>query len=231
MAEIDWTAFSGGLTTASLKRGVTYGITPPPGGGSFVYGYNSVDTLEGAAGMFANQVNFAPMAKGGSVRGCVKRGVSGGNVGFSPFLAVGIQGSAIADNAYLLGLTDEEPYRIALKTGAMATGMGQYTNPQIKRLSIETFLPDRWFHLRIDMVVNLTGDVILDVWQNDLTLHPIGTAPDWQPVAGMGQLVDDVLGVNTGSFPYTSGRAGIGCWKNDVTRRVYFDQLEVIRQL
>jgi hypothetical protein len=69
MAETDWTFLNDGLDAATVDRGVTTGIARPPGGGSFVFGFNSLSTAQGAVALFTNQLNFAPMAKGGSVRG------------------------------------------------------------------------------------------------------------------------------------------------------------------
>ena len=63
MAETDWTEMNDGLDIATVDRGVTTGIARPPGGGSFLFGFNSLSTAAGAVGFFTNQVNFAPMAK------------------------------------------------------------------------------------------------------------------------------------------------------------------------
>ena len=42
--------------------------------------------------------------------------------------------------------------------------------------------------------------------------------------------VDDVLGVNSGTVPQVSGHAGFAGKFSDVTRRVYFDHIELARQ-
>ena len=63
------------------------------------------------------------------------------------------------------------------------------------------------------------------------SLHALGTPPDWQPVSGMVEFIDDQLGINSGSQPLTSGRGGFGCSVKDVTRRCFFDQLELYRQV
>jgi hypothetical protein len=81
------------------------------------------------------------------------------------------------------------------------------------------------------MVVNLNGDVLLQVFQNDLVAHALGTAPSWAAVPGMGEFIDDALGINSGSQPFTSGRAGFGFFTKDVTRRGFLDHVEVFRQL
>jgi len=233
MAETDWTELTDGLDINVVDRGVTNGIARPPGGGSFLFGFNSLSTAAGAVAFFTNQASFAPMAKGGSIRGVVQRGVSGGPTGFSPFLFIGAQGPSVNDNAYLLGLSDDDPHKIILKKGAMVSGSPAAATPSagILRTSVATLAPGTFVHLRLDMVVNLNGDVLLDVFENDLSAQPLGTTPSWLPVNGMAQFIDDALGINTGSQPFTSGRSGYGFQTEDVTRRGFFDHVEVFRQL
>ncbi len=233
MAETDWTYLNDGLDAAAVDRGVTTGIARSPGGGNFVFGLNSLATAQGAVGLFTNQVNFAPMAKGGSVRGAIQRGQSGGPLNFAPFLFVGLQGPSVNDQGYLLGLGDGDPHHVVLRKGALSGGLPDVApgTQGVLRRSTGTFLPATWLHLRLDMVVNLNGDVLLQVFQNDLVAHPLGTAPSWAAVPGMDQFIDDALGINSGSQPFTSGRAGFGFFTKDVTRRGFFDQVEVYRQL
>lgn len=233
MAEADWTVAGSSLGSGVVRKGVTAGISPPPGGGSFVYGFNSVDLTPGAVALFANQVNYGPMAKGGRVTGAIKRGVSGGPQGFSPFLFIGLGGTDVTDLGYMLGLSDGDPSHLVLRKGSLVAGLPDVApgGSGVLRRSTGEVSIDQWRHLRLDMIVNLNGDVRLQVFENDLSLHAIGTAPTWAAIPGMTEFVDDALGVNSGSLPYTSGRAGFGFASSDVTRRAYFDQLEVIRQL
>lgn len=235
MAEADFTEAADSLGIGVIRRGVTAGIAPPPGGGSFVYGFNSDDVTPGAVALFANQVNFAPTPanKGGSVRGCLRRGASGGNEGFAPFLFIGLQGTSVNDQCYMIGLADDDPSHIVLRKGVLANGLPDVAPPgsgNLRRSTI-TVAIDEWAHLRLDMIVNLNGDVRLQVFKNDLALHPLGGAPTWASIAGMTEFVDDALGVNSGSLPYTSGRIGYGFRSDDVTRRSYVDHLEILRQL
>jgi hypothetical protein len=88
-----------------------------------------------------------------------------------------------------------------------------------------------WHHLRLDMVVNLSGDVILKVFQNDVTANPIGSLPVWQTIPGMADFTDDALTINTGSAPYINGRGGFGFRCVQGTLRSYFDQFTLARQL
>ncbi len=235
MAEADWTELTDGLVIATVDRGVTTGIARPPGGGSFVHGFNSLIVATGAVGLFANQTNFAPMAKGASVRGAIKRLVSGGPTGFSPFMFAGHQGTSVNDSGYLLGLADSDPYHLVLKKGVLGTGVPDLVpdapNNGILLRSTSTFSLDTWHHLRLDMIVNDNGDVLLQVFENDLSANPLGGAPVWVAVPGMVEFVDDTLQINSGSAPFTSGRGGFAFHTVDVTRRGAFDHMEIFRQL
>lgn len=230
MGSTDWSYLTDGLDIATVERGVTAGIPRPPGGGSFLFGFNSLAPAKGAVGLFVNLVNFAPMAKGGSIRGCLQRGPSGGPTGFSPLLFLCAQGNSVNDRAYLLGLSDDDPHRIVLRKGAIVSGIPRADGLGNLLRSSESFPLGTWLHLRLDVVVNEGGDVVLAVFANDLTKHPLGTPPDWQPIAGMASFIDDKLGINSGTKPLTSGRGGFAFATNDVTRRAFFDHLELFRQ-
>ena len=231
MAETDWTYLNDGLDIATVDRGVTAGIARPPGGGSFLFAFNSLAAVQGAVGLFCNLVDFAPMAKGASIRGCVQRGPGGGPTGFSPFMFLSCQGNSVNDTAYLLGLSDDDPHRIVLRKGAVAVGIPDSEGPNVPLASGESFSQGTWLHLRLDVIVNDNGDVVLKVLRNDLGAHPLGSPPDWQPVPGMVEFIDDHLGINSGSQPLTSGRSGFGMSVADVTRRGYFDHLKLLRQV
>lgn len=235
MASADWTELTGNLGTTSIDRGVTSGIARPNGGGSFLYGFNSLDTTEGIAGSFCNLVNFAPMAKGGSIRGALQRGVSGGTSNFATFLFIGLQGSDVGSTCYQLGLSDGDTSRIALRKGIISAGLPDQvvttptpTNGLLARSDSAVPIAT-WVHVRLDMIVNLNGDVILNCYQSDLTANLV-SAPVWTAIGGLGQIIDDALGINTGSQPLTSGRAGWAFYKKDVTRRGFVDHVELTRQ-
>lgn len=236
MAEADWTELDDSLSAGNVVRGVTAGFTPPNGGGSFVYGFNSVETTTGAVGFFVDLVDFAPMAKGGRVTGALKRAASGGPLDFSSFLFIGLQGTSVNDAGYLLGLSDADPSRIVLRKGTISGGLPDLApatgNGILRRSTTSVDIDDDdWVHLRLDMIFNDVGDVRLQVFENDLAAHALGTAPTWTAIAGMAEFVDDSLGVNSGSAPYTSGYAGYAFRSSNVTRRAQFDHIEVRRQL
>jgi hypothetical protein len=234
MGSSDWTELTDGLNSTTVDRGVTNGIARPNGGGNFIFGFNSLTTSEGAVGFFCNQANFAPMAKGASIFGAVQRGAGGGNTNFAPFLMVGIQGTSVNDEAYMLGLGDDDPHHIVLKKGVIASGLDDLApdapNNGILLRSNDTYDPETWLHLRLDMIVNLNGDVLLQCFENDLTVNAV-TAPSWSAISGMTEFIDDALQINSGSAPFTSGRGGFGFYTKDVTSRSYFDHVVVSRQL
>lgn len=230
MGALDFTELTGSTSQSTLDRGVTSGIASPYGGGTFVYGYNSLSATSAVHGMYCNLTDFAPMAKGGSIRGAVVRHLSGGPMNFSPFLFIGLQGPATTDVAYMLGLQDDDPHRIVLRKGTIAGGIpnGAAGNGILRR-STATYGVGTWLHLRLDMIVNSNGDVILIAKQNDLALHSV-SSPTWVDVPGIGSFTDDALGINSGSQPLTAGRAGWGCVTRDVSRRAAFDSIEIYRQ-
>jgi hypothetical protein len=141
------------------------------------------------------------------------------------------QGNSVNDQAYLLGLSDDDPHRVVLRKGTVTTGLPDADGPGVLLKSSESFAQATWLHLRLDVIVNANGDVVLKVFRNKLDAHALGTPPDWQGVPGMAEFIDDHLGINSGSQPLTSGRGGFGFSVRDVTRRAYFDHLELYRQV
>lgn len=237
MASADWTYASDILSSAACRRGVTNGIARPSGGGNFVFGLNSITNAAGVVSLYSAQANFAPLAKGGSVRGCMQRGPGGGVTRNAPFLIIGQQATSVNSLAYMLGLQDDDPSHIVLRKGLISEGLpagspgtaGGIAAGLLRR-SVDPIDVGDWIQLRLDMIVNTNGDVILKAYMSDLALYAC-TSPSWVAIPGLTDYVDDALGVNTGSLPLTSGRVGFGMHTSDVTRRAYFDQIEVFRQL
>ncbi|HEY5317760.1 MAG TPA: hypothetical protein VIJ20_07250, partial [Solirubrobacteraceae bacterium] len=99
--------------------------------------------------------------------------------------------------------------------------------------STETFNPGVWLQLRLDAIVNANGlgDTVLNCYMNDLTVGGASVAsPNWIPIPGIPQFIDDVLQINTGTPLLHSGYAGFGMVKTQATRRALVDELEVFRQ-
>lgn len=228
MAEADWTVCEESLDANTIRRGATQGITPPAGGGGFVYAFNSALTADGAAALFYNGDGFAPYPEGSSIRAAIQKGASGGTTGFSPLIFTGLQGESVDDSAYFLGFTNNEPHKIALCKGSLSAG---FLEAAILRQSDANFSLGLWHHLRLDMVVNGNGDVALSVWRSDLAEAPLDGAAAWEAIPGMATFIDDAVGINSGSLPLTGGRSGFGFWATQVTRRGYVAELELLRQV
>jgi hypothetical protein len=224
MAESDFTVFPGALSTAIVDRGVTNGFTPPSGGGSWVYGWHSLQPNAGGSGLYYNDVNFAPTAKGGSFRIAMRR-IAG--VDCTPILYGCLQGADVGHVGYLIGLAhDESPARIVIAKGAPSSGL-----PLANAIAQSTaaYQVDQWLHLRIDIIVQPSGDVELQVFENNLGSNAV-TSPVWTAVAGLESFVDDALGINSGSQPYLSGYCGFAYYTRTTGRYAFVDHYEPFRQ-
>lgn len=232
MAESNWTFLTGVLSGGVVRRGVTSGITKPNGGGTYVFGFNSVSATSGTVALYTAQANFIPTAKGGSITAAIRRGTSASPTGSSCYIFIGAQGTNVSDNAYMLGLSDNQPSSIVLRKGALSSGIvdGEEGDEGILRVAADTVSDGTWVHLRLDMIANPSGDVILKVWQNDLDAHTVAL-PTWEAVPGMDDYIDDALGVNSGSAPYATGYMGFGFQSAGISRRAYFDHITCARQV
>lgn len=231
MASTDFTNLTG-----NLSAGVVKGVTDSPpsgvpnGGGTFCYGIGrTASGADGVVGMFYNAAGWIPTAKGGKVMGAmIKEGKgtdSGNNLIYSPFLFCNLQGANVTDLAYMLGLTEEEPARIALAKGTLTQGLDP-TGSHILALSSGNVAKQEWAHLRLDVIEQPSGDVLLKVFQNDLTANAV-TSPSWAAVAGISDYTDDALAYKTGTVPLLTGRMGIAArMGTESGRYVYFDHFQ-----
>jgi hypothetical protein len=224
MAQSDFTAFPGNLSTAIVSRGVSNGFTPPSGGGSWVYGWNSLQSGSGAVGLYYNDANFAPTVRGVSLRVAMKR-QSGTDC--TPFLFANLSAADVGNNGYLIGLAqDESPARLIIVKGAPSSGLS--IDNAIDQ-STAAYQVDEWLHLRLDVIVQPNGDVELQVFENDLGSQAV-TAPVWVAVPGLESFVDDALGINSGNAPYLAGYCGFAYYTNAVGKNAFIDHLEAFRQ-
>ena len=245
MSQADWGFLSGSLTDASVKRGPTAGITAPSGGGSHVYGFASVDNSPGVVALYCLQANFSPVPgiRGGRIQAAMRRTSIGAATGFAPFLFFCAQSANVNANAYMLGLSDEASGKIQLRKGPILAGMSAVpdvnplASPNTLMRSENGYPADEWQHLRLDVVIQGTGDVILQVFRNNLAAHTVG-APVWETIPGMqgpfssfAGFVDDALAVNTGTVPLAGGYMGFGARFDAANRATYFDHINVDRQL
>jgi len=215
MAASDWQTVINSLAAASVARGVTGGLTRPNGGGTHLYGWRSLaNGVTGVHCIRADQANFNPVpgSKGGQITMALQR-LKGDPDSMSVFGFFQAQNDDVtAGEAYLLGLSAGDPGSIVLRKGTLIGGLPDdiVGDSGILRKSTDTVAVGDWVHLRLDVIVNPSGDVILKVFQNDLDTNPV-TAPVWAAVAGMSDFNDDVLGVNSGTPGLaTGGRAGVG---------------------
>lgn len=240
MAEADWTDFTNGLPAADVRKGVTLAFTPPdsaaPISGSFTWFFNTLTTTVGIAARFiAAGVDggaFTPTSggKGGSIRACIRR--YNGQSGYYPFIALvdsnDVAGATPA-KGYILGLTNSgSTAKLMLRKGVLNADMPD--DASNLRVSTGTYGTD-WVDIRLDLILNPQGDVVLNVYENDLDAHQPDN-PTWVAVPGMDQFVDDSGGILTGSVPTTGEYYfAYGIYNaGQASRAALFDFIEAARQ-
>ncbi|MHC4192382.1 MAG: hypothetical protein ACYSUB_22380 [Planctomycetota bacterium] len=238
MAEADWTKFTaatnGALDDGDVSKGVSNAFTAPADSGAndFVQGFHSLQSVIGFAGWYYSGLsafNPIPPDKGGRISGALRRYSSG--EGYAPMIGM-MSGTHVATaKAYIIGLSDSNPYRIALKKGYVG-GSFDPTDTTILRVSDESWTSTtKWFHLQLDVIVNPQGDVRLVVKQNDLDTEVV-SSPNWQSISGMADYVDDSMGVLSGASPLTSGfRMFFGHFNNGEAGKVsLIDHITPLKQ-
>lgn len=245
MSQADWGFLAGSLTDSVVRRGPTAGLTPPPGGGSHVFGFTSIDNTPGVVGLYCLQANFSPVPgiRGGRITAAIRRTSIGAATGFAPFLFFAAQAANVDGAAYMLGLSDEASSKVQLRKGPIAGGIAAVStvnplaSPNTLMRSTNGYPADEWQHLRLDVVLQGTGDAILQVFRNNLQAHSV-SSPVWEAIPGMegpytsfAGFVDDGLGINTGTVPLSGGYMGFGARFDAANRATYFDHVTVDRQL
>lgn len=237
MAATDWDDQTGTLVNPDVTRGVTSGITPPNGGGTWVYGANSITAATGVAAIRVDLAGVNPTSSGGQISCALRRGSPGSGV--APFVWC-MSGTQVTDTAYILGLSDADPARIILRKGRIVDGIPDLTpDPTVNGnllASTATYAWGTWVHVRLKFIDQPTNDVLLVVEQNeDLATNDV-TAPVWTVPAGMeGSLafpgfLDDQLQINTGSAPLNSGFLGVGIYLNGLGKKGFVDHFKVAYQ-
>ena len=228
MAQSDFAEVAGSASTSSITRGVSSSFTPPSGGGGNVFAFESQDNGTGAVALYATLAGANPTTKGAQISAAVQRGPSAGATSFAPFLFLQLTNPNAQGVAYLLGLGDGG--HVLLRKGDLASGLPDVApgTEGVLARSTSTELPMTWQHLLLEAIVNQDGDVVLNAYESDLTAHAVGS-PVWTAIPGLASVVDDVLGVNTGSAPLTAGRLGFGFWSSDVARVGLFDAVRPTR--
>jgi len=207
MAQADWNDLSSpALDTSKVHRGVSTAFTPPSGGGSFIYAFKSLDTSTGVAGEYCKVSGAAPIPgtkKGGRMSAAIKRYSAG--TGYAPFFGLMAGTNVQTSYGYFLGLSNDSSYKICLKKGLISAGLKE-GDSDVLRKSTQGYTDSGdgtsgWFHLRLDVLVNPHGEVILSVKRNTGSV----TSPSWASIDGMDDYTDDANGILTGSLPYLQG--------------------------
>jgi hypothetical protein len=228
MAQADWTAMANELTAAVVARGVSQGFTPPAGGGNFVYGWKSLQASAGVSGLVVNGSNFFPMAEGVRISAALQRN---GDQKSSVMLALALAANDVTSDGYLIGFTDDEdPSHLVVIKGPPSDGIPE-SGDSVLMKSTATFVQGTWVHLQMDVIVQPHGDVHIQVAQNDLSANDV-TSPSWAAIDGMPEYIDDVLGVRSGTPPYSNGGyAGIAYYTEEIGRYGLIDHVKVARQI
>jgi hypothetical protein len=148
-------------------------------------------------------------------------------------LFAGLQSSNVNAMGYLLGLQDCNPSRIVLRKGSPLTGLPDgdpdpdLASVNILRRSTASIAAGTWVHLRLDVIQNASGDVVLVCKRNT---GDIDGPPTWEAIPGMDSFTDDVTGIATGSVPLLTGYVGFAQWTSDVARAAAFDHIEAASQ-
>lgn len=215
MASSDWITVPNSLLPATVARGVTAGVDRPPGGGTHLYAWKGLGS--GTVGVDALRVDVAnfnpiPGSNGGQITFTAQK-KAGDQTGFAVFAFFQLQADDVTvGDAYMLGISAGDPGSIILRKGTLVGGLPdlEITDPGILRKSVGGVGLDEWIHLRLDVISNPSGDVILKCFQNDLSVND-ATAPIWVAIDGMADFNDDSLGINSGSPGLAAGgRMGIG---------------------
>lgn len=245
MAAADWTELSDNASQAAVPHGVIAAAAiggGPPGSGTFVYAMNSAINSSSVVGLYTAVAGFSPVSKGCDIRGAIQRLPSGGPTGYSAWLFAQLQQNSSLYQAYMLGLADGGTaahivLQRAIPSGGMPDNAPGTANSGTLRRSTATFAPGTWVHLRLEVVLNTNGDVVVNCYQNDLTANPV-SAPVWNPIPGMSQLIDDAVGANISNLlgqspapPLAPGFMGFGMQSSQSARRAAFSYVQTIAQL
>lgn len=241
MGSADWDDAAG--SSGQVRRGVTYALGAPPSAGSVSFGAKSESSSPAAWAMHANQTEFDPVVpgKGSMVLGAIRAAHVSSAPRSCPLVFAALQpdplppptpGPAdIGSAAYLLGLSSSG--RLTLVKGAPSDGIPDAVpgTMGVLRRSDQVFAPEAWLHVRLDVVVNATGDVVVRARRNDLAAHTLAL-PTWEEIPGMALVIDDRLGMNTGSRPFgviSGGYAGFGAHHPVIDSVATFGRVDVLR--
>jgi hypothetical protein len=223
------------IDTSDMVRGPSAAFTVAHAeAGSYVYGFRSIVSTTGFGGKYCNVAGANPggSLKGGSIRALMKRYASGGD--YAPMIGVLNSTDPTTGEGYLLGLSAGTTYQVVLKKGTPASGLDPSSSSVLRASTASyTGVGDGaavWFHLRLDVLVNPHGEVVLDVYSNDVANEGVDS-PTWEAITGMDQYIDDSFGVLSGSNPIVDPLYFIfGVYSEDAGSIAMFDHIQITRQ-
>lgn len=214
MASSDFLDLNDIVTDGVARSGVTAGLPSGPGIGPEIFAFNSAQSA--SVGCIAKKYANGGITFdfGSSVSAAMVRYTGQNQNGHSVFVFAALNGISTGDSAdqpcYMLGLADGAPGHIVLAKNTPNVGLldGTPGNFGILRKSAEPVALGTWVHLRLEAYSQTNGDVFLRCYRN--ANSDFSVAPDWQPIIGMDEFVDDITQVNTGSATLTAGPVGFG---------------------
>lgn len=212
MASSDFTDLLDGVQDGVAVSGVTAGLPSAPGIGPEIFAFNSGNSS--SVGAIAKRYSAVTFEYGSTMSAAMVRYTGTNQSGHSVFVFSCLNGDPGGDSAdqpcYMLGLADGSPGHIVLAKTTPNLGLmdGSPGNFGILRKSVDPIPLGTWVHLRLQTVVQSNDDVIIRCFRN--ANSDFSAAPDWQPIPGMDEFIDDVTQVNTGTPTLTAGPAGFG---------------------
>lgn len=230
MGQADWTELTNVLAAGVVRRGVSMAPAFAAPDGNFIFGMHSLLSTAGVVAQRNNQAGFTPSAAGkaGVVEACIRR--YNVTLGYAPFIGLLDNLDVDVAKGYLLGLSDEASYKICLKKGLVAEDILS-TDSGVLRSSTTAYTVSQWHHLKLEVVLNPQGDIVLNCYANDLDTYAPGSAV-WTAIGGMDRYVDDSLGILQGALPYTGTYYFVmGAYFAATARAALFDYYRAAVQL
>ncbi len=228
MAEADWKLMTGSPDTTQVSFGKTDDGAFSIPGGDFALGFHSLEPVVGLSGLLYTWPSLHPISGhfGGVINASLRK--FNAQAGGSPVLFFATGTDVTSAEGYMLGLTEEWPPRIALRKGLLSAGLST-DNTELLGLSERAFLATDWIELFFTMAVNQQGDLTLTTryaCPPTVGLGPYTTDP------GLPNVIDDILGLGTGSPPLEGDfYVGVGHYNSGQSGRVsLFDWIDFWHQ-
>lgn len=219
MAEIDWALVDGSAAEGVITHKSSPGFPKPPGvaAGAAGCSYAFVSRVDGpnAVAKYLNLPGWAPgpSKKGGSMSGAML--VPSTSTGASIFLFCALARTpgdpppepppVMSSIAYMLGMTATG--RVILRKGRLDEGLPDVEPGTQGVLARSTEVFTGFKHLKLEVsITNIhwKGEAVLHAHSSDIPSWGM-LNPAWEQIAGMPMMIDDLLGIHTGSLPLVGG--------------------------